>query len=204
MAGAWRPSDLRRPELACAGSRRAGSRRAAFTLVELMAVIIVVGLIAGVVAIDFRAIVPRARLNAAVRDIAASISGARSDAISRNAEFRIVYDLDHEAYHISSPFRPGGGLALTEEERTVIGRTVLPDQVHFARIVVDGVEYDEGEVFVRFDALGRASDHTISVAQSGLGAIPAIYTIEVLPLTGLVRFHYSEYRREPVTEDEFR
>jgi prepilin-type N-terminal cleavage/methylation domain-containing protein len=178
--------------------------RGGFTLVELLAVIIVIGLIAGVIAVDFRAIVPRARLYAAGRDIAATISGARSDAISRNSEFRIVYDLDEEMYYISSPFRPGGGLALLEEERMILKRTWLPDDVFFSHLVVDGVEYDEGQVFVRFDALGRASDHTVTLGQSGLGRIPAIYSIEVLPLTGLVRFHYEDFRREPVTEDEFR
>lgn len=174
--------------------------RGGFSLVELMAVVVVMGLIAGIVAIDFMANLPRAELNSTIHDLAAAIGGARSDAIARNGEFRIYYDIDAGSYHIKSPFRLGGGLAQREEDRVVVKRVVFPDGIGIARVVVDGIEYTEGQVFVSFSPLGSATGHTLNLVQAPMENIT---TVEVLPLTGLVRFHYSDYEREAVTEEDF-
>ena len=59
-----------------------------FTLVELMAVLMILGLVITVTAANWRKIVPRAQLNAAVRNLSNVLNGTRSEAIARNAEFR--------------------------------------------------------------------------------------------------------------------
>jgi prepilin-type N-terminal cleavage/methylation domain-containing protein len=176
------------------------SGRAGFSLVELLAVVVIIGLIAGLVAVEWNAILPRAKLNSEVHKIAAAIHGARSEAIARNAVWRIYYDLDGNGYEVSTPFRVGGGLAQRIEERMSLGTVGLPAGIEISRVLIDGVEYTEGKVFVRFDPLGSATDHSITITQR---QYEAIYTIEVLPLTGLVRFHYEDYHRLPVTEDDF-
>jgi prepilin-type N-terminal cleavage/methylation domain-containing protein len=89
---------------------RQATRQAGFSLAELMAVVAVMGLVATVVAVNFMATLPRARLNSTIHDLAAAVGGARSDAIARNGEFRIYYDLDANSYQIKSPFQFGGGL----------------------------------------------------------------------------------------------
>jgi hypothetical protein len=65
---------------------------------------------------------------------------------------------------------------------------------------VGGQEYVEGTVFITFDPLGRAVDHTVTLKHT-------IYnntmTIEVLPLTGLVRFHDGEFQRPILMESDF-
>jgi hypothetical protein len=53
---------------------------------------------------------------------------------------------------------------------------------------------------VRFDPLGAASDHTIVLVQP---EYERHYTIEVLALTGLVRFHDGVFQREPPQEGDF-
>jgi len=165
-----------------------------------MAVVLVMGLIAGVVSVSYMASLPRAELNSVLHDIAAAVSGARSDSIARNSEYRIYYDIDANAYQVRSPFALGGAPAQTDEERVVVKRVVLPDTISIEQITIDGYEYTDGIVFVSFNPVGSATGHTMQLVQA---PHEGITTVEVLPLTGLVRFHDGVYEREPVTEDDF-
>ena len=174
--------------------------RAGFSLAELLGVVTVMGLIAGIVSVNFMATLPRAQLNSTVHDISAAVAGARSDAIARNGEFRIYYDLDAGTFQVKSPFKVGGGFAQREEDRAIVKRGTLPEHISFVRVTIDGIDYEEGKVFASFSPLGSATGHTINLMQSPLETIT---TIEVLPLTGLVRFHYSDFQRELVTENDF-
>jgi len=179
----------------------AAAPRQGFSLVELLAVIAVIGLIAGIVAVDFVTSLPRAELNSTVHDIAAAVGGARSDSIARNGEFRIYYDLDANGYTVRSPFQLGGaGLAQRDEDRAIVKRVMFPESLDLARVTIDGLSYTEGQVFVSFSPLGSATGHTVTLRQSPADTLT---TIEVLPLTGLVRFHYSDFEREVVTEEDF-
>ena len=54
---------------------------------------------------------------------------------------------------------------------------------------------------VSFDPQGSATGHTVKLLQASALTDPV--TVEVLPLTGLVRFHYSDFERPPVSEDDF-
>ncbi len=180
----------------------APAKRAGFSLVELMGVIVIIMLIGTMVSISWQAIVPREQLNSDVRSLAAALQGARSNAIARNSEFRLIYDLDNDRYRTMTPYRVGGGLwtmADDQADRQVTTWQELADGVEFSRIVVDGEEYDEGDIYVRFDPLGTASDHTVTLLHKPYGNT---YTIEVLALTGLIRFHEGEFRREPPREEE--
>jgi prepilin-type N-terminal cleavage/methylation domain-containing protein len=180
--------------------KTAGNSKRGFSLAELMAVVAVMGLIAGVVAVDYMASLPRAELNSALHDIAASVSGARSDSIARNGEFRIYYDLDANSYFISSPYALGGGQAQSEEDRLIVKRVLLPDSISIERVSVDGYDYTEGRVFVSFSPVGSATGHTVYFVQAPMESVT---TVEVLPLTGLVRFHDGVYLRDEVTEEDF-
>ena len=175
-------------------------RRAGFTLVELMGVVFVLMLLVSITFASWRATLPRAQRNAAIRKLASTLHETRSNAIARNAQFEIVYDLNEHRYWIRTPFRPGGGLAAYDEERLVTGETALPAGVEFQQIVVDGEAYAQDLVTVRFDPLGAASDHQITLVQV---AYDTFYTIEVLALTGLIRFHDGLFERQYPDEKDF-
>jgi Tfp pilus assembly protein FimT len=169
-------------------------------MVEMLAVIVILGLIATLVTVNWQAILPRAELHSTVREIASTIQGARSEAIARNAVFKIEYDLDRHAYRVNTPFKLGGGLAPKEEDRVAFDWIALRESVRFSRIQIDGVEYTRGIVFVRFDPLGAASGHIITLVQH---PYDHTYTIEVQGLTGLMDYHEGTFVREPADEKDF-
>jgi prepilin-type N-terminal cleavage/methylation domain-containing protein len=184
---------------AISGSR--GTDRAGFSMVEMMAVVVILGLIAMLVTVNWKAILPRAELHSTVREIASTIQGAHSEAIARNAVFKIEYDLDRHRYRVNTPFKIGGGLAPNEEERVAFNWIQCPESVRFHRIQIDGVDYTNGIVFVRFDPLGAASAHIVTLIQK---PYDNYYTLEVQALTGMIDYHEGNFEREPPDEGDFR
>jgi Tfp pilus assembly protein FimT len=168
----------------------------------MMGVLLILALVATIVSVNWEAILPRANLHAAVRGLAATLSGTRSEAIARNATFQIQYDLDQHRYRVVTPFRMDGeGLAVGDEDRRALQWTSLPKGVQFQVVTIDGVEYKKGIVYVRFDALGTASGHTIVLVQL---PYENRYTIEVQGLLGLIDYREGVYSRPPPKESDFR
>ena len=139
-------------------------------MVELMLVVVLLGLVTTMVSVSYDAMVPGERLNTTVRELAAAIQGARTEAVSRNAEFYIEYDLAEHRYRLITPFRRGGGMWIPEleedEERYLGAWGHLRPGVEFAQITLAGQTYtDNPPLWVRFDPLGAASDHQIVLRQ---------------------------------------
>lgn len=179
----------------------ARGRRSGFTLIEMLGVIVIMALIAGLVTMNWRAILPRTELHSATRILASTIQGAHSEAIARNAVFRIEYDLDKHRYRVNTPYRLGGGLAANDDDRVSQDWIDLPLSVRFERIQIDGVEYRKGMVYVRFDPLGAASGHIITLEQE---PYKDKYTIEVQGLTGMIDYHEGAFERQPPREEDFK
>lgn len=182
-------------------SRLARAHRAGFSLAEMLAVIVILGLMATIVTVNWRAILPKSELHSAVRNLYEDLNSTRSEAIARNAEFRLQYDLERRAWRVVTPFKAGGGLAMTEEERLPLPWKELPDGIKFVRIDIEGTSYVKGQCFVRFDPLGASSGHVIVLGQQPDNNL---YTIEVLGLTGLIHFHEGTFLREPPRDTDFR
>lgn len=180
--------------------------RAGFTIVEILVVVAIAGLMVGVVSISMEALVPGERLNASIRELASELSRARTEAISRNMEFRVEYDQTNNRYRVVTPFAIGGGTVRTfddpedDEQRYFGPWKDLNPGVAFKRIVIGGVEHVGTTCFVRFDPLGAASDHSVILTQP---AFENAFTIEVLPLTGLIRMHAGEYLRDFPNDGDF-
>ena len=67
-------------------------------------------------------------------------------------------------------------------------------------VTIDGELYDKGEVYVNFDALGSTNNHTVVLYQR---LFDRSFTVEVLGLTGLIKFHDGVFEREPAEEPDF-
>ena len=169
----------------------------------------VLGIMISVTAANWQKIVPRAQLNSAVRGLSNTLNGTRSEAIARNAEFRVIYDLDEQRYWVETPFKKGGGLALQrvpgeedpeEGRRALTHETNLKDGVRITRVRLDDENYTDGQIFVRFSALGSSSEHTVELYHE---PTRTSYTVEVLALTGLIRFYEGSFERPKVDEGDF-
>lgn len=177
-------------------------------------VIVVLGIAATMVSMTMDSILPGERLNTSVRRLAAVLQGTRSDAIARNGEFFIEYDLDYETedgkggarFRVVTPLRLGGGTMIeaTEdadwEDRLATPWEPLEPGIDIASVFLAGQQFDQGVVRVRFDPRGASSDHSIVVSQP---EFENYFTIEVLALTGVIKFHDGIFFREPPDESNF-
>lgn len=180
--------------------RRPAHARAGFSLVELLVVVAILGMLAGVATISWRSVLPRTALNTDVRVLASRLSATRSDAISRNAIYQIVYDIDNDRYWVRPPFDAEGHFEPNEEERAQLFMTPLRQGVRLRQVTIDGETYDDGLVKVRFDPLGASNDHTVVLHHE---PFDRYHTIEVLALTGLLRFHDGIVEREAPSDGDF-
>jgi len=180
------------------------SAQAGFTLVELMVVVVIIGLIGGVAVTSWVSVLPNQQFNTAIRNLSEVLYGTRSDAIARNREFRIRYDIDEDTYAVRTPFAPGGGFAVTDEDvdHAWMHETDLKEAgIDIVEIIVDDKVFTDGKVEVWFQPLGFSSHHVIQLRQP---AMDRDFTLEVLPLTGEIRMHDGLYERDPVDEGDFR
>ncbi len=184
--------------------------RRGFSLVELMVVVAVLGLIVGIVTISYKNVLPRTQLNSAVRVLSDHLHGTRSEAIARNREFLFQYDLDNNTYWVLTPYwnDSEGGLSpylvIYEEYEADLRRiheTKLPEGVSFHGIQLNDELYETGIQSVRFRPLGYSTDHRIILYQE---RYDRYFTVEVLSLTGLIRFHEGQNPRPILTESDFR
>ncbi|MFT5051883.1 MAG: prepilin-type N-terminal cleavage/methylation domain-containing protein [Chlamydiales bacterium] len=184
--------------------RQSRQAAAGFTIAELMMVILIMGLISAAVSLGMDSLLPGERLNTSVRRLAATLQGTRSDAIARNGEFWVEYDLDKEAVRVVTPFRIGGGSMIDDveewEDRFALPWDQVEPGVDIASVALAGDQFDQGIVRVRFDPRGAASDHSVILSQP---KFESYFTIEVLALTGVIKFHDGIFFREPPDESSF-
>lgn len=171
-------------------------------MIELMVTIVILGLMAGIVSVSWERLLPGETLKSAVRVLSSRIYESRTEAIARSMDFRILYDLQNHSYWVQLPYDEEGRFEPNYEDRQSVYFTKLPDGLTFDSLTVDGATYQGGSdpVFVRFDPLGASNAHTIVLRQ----ASPERYfTIEVLGLTGAVRFHDGFFEREEPMDSDF-
>lgn len=184
--------------------RGASGPGAGFSIVELLLVCVVMAMMAVAVGSSMDSMLPKERLNTSVRRLTAEFQSLRSEAISRGLDYYIEYDLDEERYRRILPFSLEG-LRFNEEKDDDEDRFKGPWQdlapgVELAQVAINGIVYDSGPAFARFDPRGAASDHQVVLSQP---QYENFYTVEVLALTGTFKFHRGSYVREAPDERDF-
>lgn len=184
---------------------RARRRAAGFSLVELMVVIIIIGMIGGVTVVTINSVTPNQRLNTAVRNLSEVLYEARAKAIADSHEYQIHYDLETDSYQVRTPFRAeGGSYARSEEEEHLwIHATRLFEEfgVRIEQVVLYEEVFVDGQVMIPFGPLGTTAGHSVVLYQE---LFDRYFTLEVLPLTGDIRFHDGVHERLRADEKDFK
>jgi prepilin-type N-terminal cleavage/methylation domain-containing protein len=163
-----------------------------FTLVELMAVVLILGLMLTFVTLRLDSVTASSRLTASARETGAAVGVAFSSAVSSGKARSLNFDTETGEYWV------GEGLNAPRESSDTLRR--LYDGVEFRDVQVGDTVYEErGVLSLEISPLGIGSDALVHL-KSETGSE---MTVEIRPLTGTVRFHegYVEYE-EPETETE--
>ena len=162
----------------------APSKRGAFTLLEMMAVVAIVAIAASLVVGNLGAVIPGYRLAASGRAVQDTVGRAVAIAAGRREPVALVYDIEARTVSIqlieTPPERPG-------DEREVEGRlfeTSLERGIEIVEVVdPKGRTHRSGEVQVRVGERGIIEGHVVYIADSS----ERERTIEVAPLGAATR-----------------
>jgi prepilin-type N-terminal cleavage/methylation domain-containing protein len=189
-------------------------RRAGFTLIELMAVVLIFALLAGFVAPNLGILSSR-RLQQQAEQISAQLELGRQRAIVTGIPHRLAIDLEGGSYWLewyvteaealgepeapvvrdlrgTTPISLAPPLAGVREFRPLPGMFGRPNEIEDS-LSFHGVDtldgtIDRGEAFVEFDRDGSASPIEIVLGDDDGHAL----ALEVLPLADVVRIHDVE------------
>lgn len=185
------PAQQTRPSRTTPRDTRPGPANArGFTLLELMAALALLGLLATLIAPNLYSLVPEARLDASARALQSAMTLARSNARIQAKTIAIELDLDHAYYRTVWPPED----QLTSED-VVVRDEDLDFDAQGWRELEPGVRItgagdfgtslaDKGRYRVQFDAYGYSSDQVIHLQLEGDDKL--IWTLVVHGLTGKV------------------
>lgn len=168
-------------------------RRAGFTLIELVLVVIIVGLMALLAATRMEFLVPKYRLRGAAREVASTFKQARGKAVGSGKDVYVEFDLSQSRYWLLVAFpreRQAEDAPVVYEYQPTFGRT-LPDGVQFVDVLQGAAVRDaEGVARVRVSPFG-GSDHVIVNLRNEEGRE---ISLKANGFTGSVTFtdHYME------------
>ncbi len=179
-------------------------RSGGFTLIEMLAVVIVIGvmMVVAVGRIDF--ILPAYRLRSAARELGAVMKQARAHAAATGKDVYLVIDLSKDAYHLLVAIRQDAEEDLEEGEEPVFMYepafpTELPKGIDLVDVIFGGRnKVTEGMARVRFSAFGAASHTIVNLKEQGGDEL----AVKLNGFTGHLSF-YGEYTdADELLEDE--
>jgi prepilin-type N-terminal cleavage/methylation domain-containing protein len=135
-----------------------------FTLIELMAVILIIAVATGIVVTNLDYFSPKYSLRAEARMISSNFEFARSSAIRQDKTFSIIYDIDENSYCTLLPAEEDEDGRLIEDERGMAGgvMTKLKYGVKLAEVLLpDGTEVTSGKVQIDITPYGETGSHIV-------------------------------------------
>jgi len=176
-----------------------------FTLVEMMAVVVIVALAAAVVAVNADYITTSAALRSEARRIASRFLLARLYAVSNAKTYTLVYEFSEDEALVWTlmPQKEDEEGHIVDEEREIVGG--VADKLHpsvqmLALVLPDGTTYEEGHVEVDISPYCDAGSHIVVLARRD-NPDEKIW-IKMNALTGIVTYHNEEVSFWPRQQEE--
>lgn len=165
-----------------------------FTILELMVVLLIMGMAAGIAVVKLDNFLPALRMDSSARQIAGLISHLYDASVSSGKLYGLKYNGSENYYEVRLIWSEKyvDGKELFDEDQSLSTKTYLPDGVRFKEIKDDfgqSVPQDDDKIEVRFDPSGFVTPHRIHLEDDAGNEI----TLEVLFLTGEVIFHEGYY-----------
>lgn len=175
------------------------SRQRAFTLAEIMVVVVIISVITAVSLPSLRGMAKNNRLRTSVRELMSLMKYARSEAVFNGRTTEVFLDTANREFWLdlrtpdpkTGKYDPRAPKASMERKRT------LENEVFFASVNALNDNIIDGKIIaIDFFPDGTASPVMISLAN----AQDVSYTIEVLKSTGLVEMNKGDL--ETVAEEK--
>ena len=141
--------------------------RRAFSLLELLLVIAILGMLAAVMLPSLPGALESARLRGSAGEVRATLTLARTLAVSESRSRAVAFDLGRGEYGIDGDSR----------------KWALPEGIRVAAIRRGDAAAERGVLRVRFYPDGSADEAEVALSSSGGGTL----RVRVDPLTGIVR-----------------
>ena len=159
----------------------------AFTMVELIVVMLVLAIAAGIM-VPMMGNTHAMELRAAAQHVASTLTYAQNSAIAARAPIQVVFSPDAESYSLQD----ADGQVLTGDVTTDDSRfqTTFPDTYDYSSVTIETADFDDTQS-VWFDRLGSPHSGAIADApphlasgQLVLASGESTVTIAVAPVTG--------------------
>jgi prepilin-type N-terminal cleavage/methylation domain-containing protein len=184
----------------------AARNRAGFTLIELIAVIIIIGLIAMVTVTRLDFLVPKYRLRGAAREVGSVLGLGKAHAAANGKDVYFEVDLARGAYWLLAPFpkaEPGDERQVVDVrsrplEYQPIFEQSLPEGIQFTDVVLgDKDQTNTGRTRARLSALG-SSTHIILNMKNDEGKE---ISLRMNGFTGVISYVDGRQEAEALLED---
>ncbi len=144
-------------------------QRAAFTLIEIMIVVAIMGLIAAMSVPTIYQIAKKEGMRRAISDLKDVCSNARAQAIFSGKPTSVMFHPTERRFEVSGSAAPAATDSETGEERSTPGPApgtgltgIIPDDVTLEMLDVNMFEYKDSEwTVVRFSEMGTSDEMTI-------------------------------------------
>jgi len=146
---------------------QASARRAGFSLVEVIVVMLILALVASVVAVNVTGSLKSTRIRAVSRDLVAAMKYTRGQAIAKGKAQHISFNLEDKSYQA-----PG---------KKVVK---IPEDMEFGVYTADSEIVDDDHAGIRFFSDGSSTGGRVTLRYKGRE-----WRINVNWLTGEIRVH---------------
>lgn len=182
------------------------ARNAGFTLIEITAVVIIIGMVASIAIVRLDGMLPSTRTESAARQLLAQLDFARTQSIAKAQEYDVVFDFDEQRYAIRIPFDEDGKIVRDREERDLLSWHYFEHGTYLRGLIdTRGELRTEGQYALTYNPLGTAREIYVylsaTMADESLGDYEL--TVRVLALTGIASVFQGHIEPQLLVENDF-